>query len=150
MPVFTQEVQADQGNPQVLANAWPTEMTDGVNILGTPTHPVKIDPTGTTVQPVSGSVTTTPVVSSTSTVTRVATSTTSATALAANVNRKQAIINTEAGSTFVLFGTGTASVTNYSVLLAANSTFEVPPVWQGAIQVIRSSGTGNIQVTEMV
>lgn len=32
------------------------EQTDGTNVLGTPTHPVRVDPTGTTVQPVSGSV----------------------------------------------------------------------------------------------
>lgn len=29
------------------------EITDGTNILGTSTHPVRIDPTGTTVQPIS-------------------------------------------------------------------------------------------------
>jgi hypothetical protein len=32
------------------------EIFDGTNILGTSAHPVRIDPTGTTVQPVSGSV----------------------------------------------------------------------------------------------
>ena len=31
------------------------EITDGTNILGTSTHPVRIDPTGTTVQPISAS-----------------------------------------------------------------------------------------------
>lgn len=35
------------------------EVTDGSNILGTPAHPVKTDPTGTTTQPVSGTVTAT-------------------------------------------------------------------------------------------
>ena len=33
------------------------EITDGTNILGTSTHPVRIDPTGTTVQPVDGGLT---------------------------------------------------------------------------------------------
>lgn len=43
----------DQGNPNTLANGWPVEITDGYNILGTLAHPVRVDPTGTTTQPVS-------------------------------------------------------------------------------------------------
>lgn len=43
----------NQGNPNTLANAWPVELSDGTNLLGTPTHPVRVDPTGTTTQPVS-------------------------------------------------------------------------------------------------
>jgi len=42
-----------QGAPNTIANSWPVEVTDGTNILGTPTHPVRTDPTGTTTQPVS-------------------------------------------------------------------------------------------------
>jgi hypothetical protein len=48
---------ATQGPAAALSAAWPFEMTDGTNILGTSTHPVRIDPTGTTTQPVSGTVT---------------------------------------------------------------------------------------------
>jgi hypothetical protein len=44
--------QVAQGAPTTPANAWPVEVTDGTNVLGTPTHPVRIDPTGTTTQPV--------------------------------------------------------------------------------------------------
>ena len=43
----------NQGNPNTLANAWPVELSDGTNLLGTSSHPVRIDPTGTTTQPVS-------------------------------------------------------------------------------------------------
>ena len=50
-------VTANQGTPNSLANGWPVEITDGTNILGTASHPVRIDPTGTTTQPVSGTVT---------------------------------------------------------------------------------------------
>jgi hypothetical protein len=53
MSVFEQVAQGDANTP---ANAWPVEITDGTNVLGTPTHPVKTDPTGTTTQPVSGTV----------------------------------------------------------------------------------------------
>jgi hypothetical protein len=34
-----------------------TEITDGTNVLGTSSHPVRIDPTGTTTQPISGTIT---------------------------------------------------------------------------------------------
>ena len=46
-----------QGTANTLSNAWPMEVTDGTNVLGTSSHPIKIDPTGTTTQPVSGTVT---------------------------------------------------------------------------------------------
>lgn len=49
-------VTAAQGTAASLAAAWPVEITDGTNVLGTALHPVKIDPTGTTTQPVSGTV----------------------------------------------------------------------------------------------
>jgi hypothetical protein len=43
----------NQGTPNTPANSWPVEVTDGTNILGTSAHPVRVDPTGVTVQPVS-------------------------------------------------------------------------------------------------
>lgn len=84
----------------------------------------------------------------TATVTRVATSTTVATALAANANRTGFIINTESGTTYVKFGS-TATTTDYTVELAANSTYEYQG-YKGNVTVIRPSGTGNIQVTEII
>ena len=44
----------DQGTAAALSGAWPVEITDGTNVLGTSAHPIRIDPTGTTTQPVSG------------------------------------------------------------------------------------------------
>lgn len=38
---------------QTVGNPIITEITDGTNILGTAAHPVRVDPTGTTTQPVS-------------------------------------------------------------------------------------------------
>jgi hypothetical protein len=49
-------VTANQGTPNSLANGWPVELSDGTNLLGVTAHPVRIDPTGTTTQPVSGTV----------------------------------------------------------------------------------------------
>lgn len=46
----------NQGLQGTIAQSWFTQITDGTNVLGTPTHPIRTDPTGTTVQPVSGTV----------------------------------------------------------------------------------------------
>jgi|GEM_PF-3106499 len=46
----------NQGNPNTLANGWPVVLTDLINILGTSLNPLRIDPTGTTPQPISGTV----------------------------------------------------------------------------------------------
>lgn len=46
-----------QGPQGSIASPWFTELTiDGTNVAGTPTHPLRIDPTGTTIQPISGTV----------------------------------------------------------------------------------------------
>lgn len=42
-----------QGPAAALSGAWPVEQTDGTNILGTASHPTRVDPTGTTPQPVT-------------------------------------------------------------------------------------------------
>jgi hypothetical protein len=47
----------NQGTANTLTNAWPVEITDGTNVLGVAAHPVRVDPTGTTTQPISGTVT---------------------------------------------------------------------------------------------
>jgi hypothetical protein len=44
----------DQGAPNSLANAWPVSLTDGSSVLGTGSNPLRIDPTGSTTQPVTG------------------------------------------------------------------------------------------------
>ncbi len=49
--------KVDQGSANTAANSWPINITDGTNVLGTNAHPVKVDPTGSTIQPVSGTVT---------------------------------------------------------------------------------------------
>lgn len=50
-------VTVNQGTAGALSAAWPVSLSDGTNLLGTNVHPVRIDPTGTTTQPVSGTVT---------------------------------------------------------------------------------------------
>jgi hypothetical protein len=46
-----------QGAPNTVANAWPVYLSDQTSLLGTATHPVRVDPTSTTTQPISGTVT---------------------------------------------------------------------------------------------
>lgn len=86
---------------------------------------------------------------STATITRVATSTTAVTLLAANANRKKLVIRTETGAdNYIAFGS-TASATNYTYDLGLNATLE-DTVWTGSVSLIRASGSGSVQVTELV
>jgi hypothetical protein len=83
------------------------------------------------------------------TITRVATSGTAVTLLAANVNRKKLVIRTETGAdNYIAFGS-TASATNYTYDLGLNATLE-DTVWTGSVSLVRGSGSGNVQVTELV
>jgi hypothetical protein len=43
------------GNPPALSNPLPVELSDGTSALGTPSNPVRIDPTGGTAQPITAS-----------------------------------------------------------------------------------------------
>jgi len=63
-PTVNGTVTANQGTPGTAnwpvsaaqSGPWLQEITDGANVLGTSTHPVRTDPTGSTTQPVSGTV----------------------------------------------------------------------------------------------
>lgn len=44
---------SNQGTPNSNTNGWPVKITDGTDLLGSPTHPIRTDPTGTTSQPVT-------------------------------------------------------------------------------------------------
>lgn len=45
--------KVDQGAAAAVASGWPVKVTDGTNVLGTGTNPIRVDPTGTTAQPVT-------------------------------------------------------------------------------------------------
>ncbi len=45
-----------QGPQGTIPASWFVELTNGTVVLGTPSNPLRIDPTGTTIQPVSGTV----------------------------------------------------------------------------------------------
>ena len=80
----------------------------------------------------------------------VAASTTSASRLAASASRKAWVVsNTTAAIAYLRFGSGAASATDFTVQLAATTGYyECPqPVYNGPVQVILASGTGNVIVT---
>lgn len=77
------------------------------------------------------------------------TSTSSAKLADANSTRSMVTIFVESGTLYVLYGTGTASATNYSVILTANDYLEVPrDMYDGEITAI-FSGAGVARVTEL-
>lgn len=68
----------------------------------------------------------------------------------ANATRSMVTIFVESGILYVLYGTGTASTSNYSVVLAANDYLEIPrDMYDGEITAIFSGGAGVARVTEL-
>jgi hypothetical protein len=111
------------------------------------TNPLSIDTTGNLRVVVSNPSTSNKATAAT--ITRVATSTTAATVLTANASRKKFVIRTETGThTYVAYGS-TATSTNYTYDLGSDATLE-ETVWTGSVSVVRLSGTGSIQVTDLV
>lgn len=95
----------------------------------------------------------TPLVMSTPTVTQVASSITSGALSASNGSRKGwMIFNDSTAILYLLYGSGTASSTNYSVKIPAQSLFEMPtnPVYTGALSGVWASANGFAYVTEVV
>lgn len=88
--------------------------------------------------------------SSTSAVTTVAGSTSNTAVLASNANRiAAAIYNNTNTNMYVLCNSGTASTSNFTILLMQGSYWEVPSDYTGAINAVWKSGvTGSVLVTE--
>lgn len=86
----------------------------------------------------------------TGTASSVDSTTVSGTLLAANASRRGATIyNTDANALYVLLAAGTASATNLSWSIAANSQYEVPFGYTGIIVgVWAGDGSGAAKITE--
>lgn len=72
--------------------------------------------------------------------------------LAANANRRAAyFFNDSTAILYLLFGTGTASTTNYSVQIPGQGFFEVPstPIYTGGFHGIWSAANGAVRMTEL-
>lgn len=167
----------DQGAAAALAAAWPVEITDGTNVLGVSAHPVRIDPTGTTIQPVSwtsqtvtvtqgtgtnlhvvvdsGVITVSGTVSTKTALTASAPAAatvgvTSATAVASNSSRKGLVlINTSANT--ISLGFGSAAVLASGITLNPNGgTFVMDEFTfsTAAVTAIASGASSNLSVEE--
>ncbi len=87
---------------------------------------------------------------STSTVTQVASSASDVSILAANANKKGTIFfNDSTAILYLLYGTGTASLTNYSVQIPAKALFEDPLHYTGGFHGIWSAANGFVYCTEV-
>jgi hypothetical protein len=97
----------------------------------------------------SGTWTTQAGVSSTSAITSVASSASSVQLLATNASRKAGYFFNESTAILYLAYAGSASVTAYTVQIAAGAFFEMPiPVYTGAIFGIWAAANGNVRITE--
>jgi hypothetical protein len=87
----------------------------------------------------------------TPTVTSVAASLISGTLIASNTNRKGLIVcNNTDSKIYILFGTGTASSSNFSCFLVSGGIFSLGNTdYTGQLNVISTTTNGTIQVTEL-
>lgn len=77
---------------------------------------------------------------------------TSTEALAEGPRLGASIVNTATQDAYILLGTGTASITNYTVKLptGGEAIYETPFGYSGAIQVVfAAAGTGDLVITKI-
>ena len=113
----------NQGTPGLVTAPWFVELSDGTNPVGTDANPIRIDPTGTTVQPVNGTVT------------------------AEIVGNAGAILDGTAGSpsTGVLTVQGTAGGTPIPVSISGSSAAGLPVIIEG-----QTPGNNGVVVPQLV
>lgn len=100
--------------------------------------------------PISGTVSTAQVLSNSANITRVATSTSSVLLLAANANRKRLIIYIESGAGTSFIALAATAAANAYTFAAVSSTSVDLSGYTGVVSLIRSTGTSNVQITELV
>lgn len=127
----------------------------GAQDVGGNMAPLLLDASGNL--KIAGSFSSTPVASSTVSAVNIATvGTGTSTLLASNVNRKRVTLqNVGTTKIYILFGAGTASSSNYHIVLQPGGTtadgsspIYSDTMWQGAIQASSSAGGGSVTVAE--
>lgn len=122
-----------------------TAISDGTSVLGTPTNPVRVDPTGTTVQPVSfGHIAQAPASPTSASV-----GVTSSTIVSANLARSGLVLINLSANT-VSFGLGVAAVLNSGITLPTNGVWEMDSntFTTAAINAIASGAATTISIQE--
>jgi hypothetical protein len=142
-------VTANQGTAAVVANAWPTLVTDGTDTAEVVNAAPGAGAFGLVVR-IAGSITTTVAQPTTGTTTSVALSVVVATILALNASRLGAILyNLGTARTYVRLAAGATAVL-FTVSLARDSEWELPyPVYTGIITGITGAGTATMLATEL-
>lgn len=88
--------------------------------------------------------------SSTSSVTSVASSATNVTLLSANTSRVSAMVYNDSNQKMYLKFGATASITSFTVLIAAGGYYEFPlPIWRGQVDALWASANGSARITEL-
>lgn len=117
-------------------------------------EPINVIADSTGALKTSGTASFTPPAAGTGTRTNVVGAAADTTILAANTNRRGATIyNDSSALLYLLLGTGTASTTNFTVILGGNGSgiggyYELPFNYTGIVKGIWASATGNARVTE--
>lgn len=109
--------------------------------------PVNVDANGNLII----SATSAPPTSATATLSSVASSATTVVLLASNTNRKGAYFYNDSTSILYLAFTATASTSAYTLQIASQGFYEMPPepVYTGTISGIWSAANGNARITEL-
>lgn len=142
-------VTANQGTPAVIANAWYTQISDGVNAAAVLNAAPGAGAFGLVVR-IAGSLTTTVAQPTTGTTTSVALGAVVVTILAANANRLGAILyNDGSARAYIRLAAG-ATAALFTVSLAKDSEWELPyPVYTGIITGITGGPAATMLATEL-
>lgn len=146
-----------QGGPGAIGNSWYAKLSDGT------TGPVAVKAASTAaaaadiamvvqISPNTPNITATPATSGTGTITSIAGAASSTQLLASNASRKGFTVFNESTAVLYLALATSASLTAYTVQIAASGYYEMPftpRVFTGAVFGIWSSATGNARITEL-
>jgi hypothetical protein len=140
------DTDAGTDDHEVFAIGLPA--SGGHVVGGTATDPIRIDTTGTTTQPVSGTVATTVETTGTGTHAQVSVTTASTAILASNASRRGYAIHNDGNQTAYLNFGGTAVVTNFPLTNGQSWVDSGQGVYTGAVAGITSSSTADVRVVE--
>src|SRR5579864_613340 len=129
--------KVDQGNQGTIPQSWFVELTDGLNVIGTTTHPVNI----------TGTVNENP--SLDANVTSVTVGTSSTTLIGPNLFRKGLIFQSKDSPIYYILGTTPATTSVYSYYVLKLNSLELENFY-GTVSAVVASGTASVQVTEKI
>jgi len=127
----------DQGAQGTIPESWFVELTDGVNVIGTPAHPVNV----------TGSFTDNPATDAN--VTSVTVTTSSTVLIGPNPLRKGLVFQSKDSPVYYILGSTPATTSVYSYYVLKLNALEVNDFF-GTVSAVVATGTASIQVTEKI